>query len=394
MSSLTPEEVTRSTNTPSGVLRLVVVQPTPFCNINCSYCYLPGRQVRRVMAPEVLEAIYRRLAISQLPAPELVIAWHAGEPLTAGRAFYELAFRLAGQMPPSCRLIQTVQTNAMLIDQQWCDLFRAQNVHLGVSLDGPAFLHDSHRRTRSGVGTHAQVMRGITLLQENQVPFGVITVLTRDHLDRVDELFDFYVANGIRRVGFNIEEIEGVNTWSSLQGEGIEERYGAFLRRFYQRVADSEPRMQVREFDSLGSFIGDPRGKIERSSQTIPLSILNIDWAGNFTTFSPELLAMKSADYGDFILGNVLRDSFESVLESEKFQRIHEDIEAGVEACRQDCPYFSVCGGGTPANKYWENGTFRSTETMYCRLTKQVLTDIVFDELEARLGLGERETSC
>ena len=59
-----------------------------------------------------------------------------------------------------------------------------------------------------------------------------------------------------------------------------------------------------------------------------------------------------------------------------------EDIEAGVAMCRERCEYFSVCGGGEPVNKLAENGTFVSTETTYCRLTKMRATDLVLDALE------------
>jgi sulfatase maturation enzyme AslB (radical SAM superfamily) len=50
--------------------------------------------------------------------------------------------------------------------------------------------------------------------------------------------------------------------------------------------------------------------------------------------------------------------------------------------CRERCEYFSVCGGGEPVNKLAENGTFASTETAYCRLTKMRATDLVLDALE------------
>jgi uncharacterized protein len=59
-----------------------------------------------------------------------------------------------------------------------------------------------------------------------------------------------------------------------------------------------------------------------------------------------------------------------------------EDIEAGVAMCRDSCEYFSVCGGGEPVNKLAENGSFISTETTYCRLTKMRATDLVLDALE------------
>src|SRR6202030_1385737 len=113
-----------------------------------------------------------------------------------------------------------------------------------------------------------------------------------------------------------------------------------------------------------------------------PFAITSMDWAGNISTFSPELLGLKNAQYGDFLLGNINRDRLVDLPQQANFARMLEDIEAGVAMCRDSCEYFSVCGGGEPVNKLAENGTFVSTETTYCRLTKMRATDLVLDALE------------
>ena len=64
------------------------------------------------------------------------------------------------------------------------------------------------------------------------------------------------------------------------------------------------------------------------------------------------------------------------------FSRMREDIDTGVAMCRERCEYFSVCGGGEPVNKLAENGSFATTETVYCRLTKMRATDLVLDALD------------
>jgi uncharacterized protein len=113
-----------------------------------------------------------------------------------------------------------------------------------------------------------------------------------------------------------------------------------------------------------------------------PFAITSMDWAGNISTFSPELLGLKNASYGDFLLGNINYDALADMPRRSNFVRMHEDIAAGVAMCRERCEYFSVCGGGEPVNKMAENGTFVSTETTYCRVTKMRATDLVLDALE------------
>jgi uncharacterized protein len=209
-----------------------------------------------------------------------------------------------------------------------------------------------------------------------------------DTLDYPDELFAFYVNNGIRRVGFNIEEIEGVNKSSTLSPAAAEMKLRGFMTRFLDLVGEQDDRLDVREFRGFERLILERSDYLQRNQENKPLRILSVDWAGNFTTFSPELLGAASETYGGFYLGNVMRDDLGLVEHTPKFVRMAEDVEAGVESCRDTCEYFGVCGGGSPSNKYFETGSFRSTETLHCRLSRKVLADTLLQRLEASLGLA------
>jgi uncharacterized protein len=260
-----------------------------------------------------------------------------------------------------------------------------------VSIDGPEFLHDRNRKTRSGRGTFSQVISGIQRLQAHAVPFHVITVLTRASLDYPDELFEFYLEYGIRQVAFNIEEIEGIHLNSSLNSPELCDRFGDFLERFYDLVQLSGEPFFVREFASAVAGIMAESDREECfTHQTIPMAIVSVDCHGNFSTWSPELLGLRSSLYGDFTLGNVMTDSFDSVLTTPKFQHLSDDITAGIQSCQATCEYFPFCGGGAPVNKYFENGSFRSTETMFCRLTKKTVFDVVLQKLEVEAASRSR----
>ena len=75
----------------------------------------------------------------------------------------------------------------------------------------------------------------------------------------------------------------------------------------------------------------------------------------------------------------------EASLSNPAFLKVLEDTHAGVERCRRECDFFALCGGGAPANKYFENGTFESTETAYCRNIIQLPIRIVLEDLENSL---------
>ena len=374
----------------NGKLDLLVIQPTPFCNLDCDYCYLPFRQSKQRITPEILEQIFRRTFESSVVGDHFTVVWHAGEPLVLPVAFYREAIALVAKYNTGGTDVNhSFQTNGTLITREWCDFIREHQLRIGVSIDGPQFLHDRHRKTRSGKGTWSQVVHGIAMLRQYAIPFHVITVLTADSLDHADEIFEFYVQHGIRQIGFNVEEIEGVNRSSSLLGERMCERFTAFMSQFYDFAEQFSEPFYVREFQSATSAIMSG-GVMENAHthQTTPCGIISVDCRGNFSTFSPELLGLSSPDYGDFAFGNVMTDSFDSMLSKPKFQAVARDIAAGVHRCRDTCEYFAYCGGGAPVNKYFENGSFDSTETMFCRLSKQAVLDVVLSKLEQKVGLA------
>ncbi len=370
-----------------GPINLVIVQPTSFCNLNCDYCYLPDRQIRNQLSLDLIEPIFRSIFTSPFVGDGFAVAWHAGEPLAVPISFYKSAFALIDEASKKYNhteavVVQTLQTNATLITQAWCDLFIERQVEVGVSLDGPAFIHDAHRVTRKGTGSHEATMRGIKLLQANGIPFNVIAVVSKDSLEHADEIYRFFAENGIEDVGFNIEETEGLNTVSSLENKAeVDQRFRAFMQRMWELTAAGGGVFKLREFESICNMIYYD-SRLTQTDMNAPFVIVNFDYKGNFSTFDPEMLGVRTEQYGDFFFGNVLTDSLESICHTEKFQRVQADMQAGVALCRETCDYFGVCGGGAGSNKYWENGTFRSSETQACRYRTKVVTDIILAAFE------------
>lgn len=380
--------------------RLFVIQASPFCNLDCDYCYLPDRGNKARMSEATLRRAFERLFESGLAQEQLTVVWHAGEPLAVPVTWYERAWEAVTPLiPAGLRIDESFQTNGTNIDAKWCAYFKRRGVHVGVSVDGPALLNDRHRVTRAGRGTFDRTRRGMDLLRASEIDYHVISVLTWDALEYPDELYEFYVGHGIRRVGFNIEEKEGQAHESTLLREGVVDRYRRFLERFLERVQREPGRLLVRELDGAAAALlggpppGTPAASDPFNDQTEPFAILSVDHAGGFATFSPELLGLSGAPYGSFTLGNVHRDAYRDVVGTPGFRAIFGDIEAGLAACKQSCAYFSRCGGGAPANKYFENGSFASTETLYCRLTRKAVLDVVLENLERRVAARAQQPS-
>src|SRR5579864_2816245 len=149
-------------NLMKGKTELVVMQATPFCNINCLYCYLPNRSSTKRMDDKTLARIFEVLFASSLLSDQISIVWHAGEPLVLPIPFYEKAFQLAEQFNTrGIHVTHCFQTNGTLVNQAWCDFIRSHNVNVGVSLDGPRYIHDASRVDRVGRGTFDRALHGL-----------------------------------------------------------------------------------------------------------------------------------------------------------------------------------------------------------------------------------------
>jgi uncharacterized protein len=378
------------------MIETVVVQPTPFCNINCSYCYLPQRSVTTVMAQGTIVALFTKLFSSGWMPPGLTIIWHAGEPLVVPVSFYQTAFEtIEALRPGTLEIRHSIQTNGLLITPAWCELFKRWNVGVGVSVDGPRHLHDLHRVTRSGRGTFDRTIEGIRTLRREEVPFHVITVLSEGALNSPQEMLDFYVSEGIEDVCFNVEESEGDHVSGLFAAADLRGRFRRFLGEFWTLSRRSEQIRLVREIDGMLPRVFRPDDGALGNVQVEPFGMLNVDCLGNVSSFSPELLGLKNEQYADFIIGNILTDTLEQMRGSAAMVAMTRDIAAGVEDCRGSCEYFSVCGGGAPVNKLAENGSFRSTRTSFCQLTQMVPIDLIleaFDSLEGSMAAEDMTT--
>ena len=370
-----------------GPIGLVVVQSTSLCNLDCDYCYLPDRQRRRILDLELLPLLVQRILESPFCGPQISLVWHAGEPLTLPCSYYDEATAIIERClkqhgADGVVIEQHIQTNGTLINDAWCDCFRRNRIVVGVSVDGPADIHDAHRRFRNGNGSHHLTMRGIEALRRHGVPFHVIAVVTAAAMEQPEAMYRFFRDNGIAAVGFNVEEQEGVHTSSSMQGREREQQYRRFLEQFWQlSEADGHP-LRLREFEQVIGLIQRDQ-RLNQNELNRPFCILSVDWQGNFSTFDPELLSVSSDRYGSFNLGNLRSTSLVEAARSERFAQLWRDVVAGMDRCQGSCDYFGLCGGGMGSNKYWEHGTLDCSETSACRFKTMIPVQVLLDRFEA-----------
>lgn len=357
--------------------QLLVLQPTAFCNLDCTYCYLPDRANTSRMGKDVLQAIGARIVASAAFQDETTLIWHAGEPLVLPPEWYRNAIEILEKS--SKRLIprQSFQTNATLISDAWIDYLKDPSVSVGVSLDGPAELHDRFRVDRRGRGTWRSTMDGIDKLRRAGVAFHIIAVITEASLDRPREIARILADAGPDYIGLNIEEIDGINQSSTLFASATQGRIREFIAEFIEELQACESPPILREQQVLsGLLTGARHGLPARNQENVPGAILSVDINGNISSYSPELLGIKSEAYADFLFGNVKEISdITDIFLSRTFLKCQSAIAAGVSRCKKSCGHFALCGGGSPANKFGETGRLDSTETHFCKISVKTVLD-------------------
>jgi len=244
------------------------------CNLDCKYCFykrrpaispatcgqgLPPAQVRGLnsrqrMSEQVLEKLVKDYM--QLRFSPAGFAWQGGEPTLMGLDFYKKVVELqkkygaSGQEVGNC-----LQTNAILLNDEWCRFLHDSKFLVGISIDGPKELHDYYRLDHSGHGTFDKVMRAIEKCKEHKVEFNTLTLLNDKNVEHPDEIFDFFIENGIKYLQFIPCVETDPETFQIKDFSATPQQLGEFWCRIFDRWYEYGPKnLSIRDFDSILSY--------------------------------------------------------------------------------------------------------------------------------------------
>jgi len=186
----------------------VMAKPAgPMCNLRCEYCFylekqsLFPKQEGWKMSDEVLESYIRQMITAQ-GTPEVSFAWQGGEPTLMGIDFFRKVLAIQKKHAKGKRIHNALQTNGTLLDDDWCEFLAENNFLVGISIDGPAALHDRYRRDRHEAPTHDRVMRGLACLIRHGVEFNTLTVVNRHNSREPLRVYRFLKEIGSRYMQF------------------------------------------------------------------------------------------------------------------------------------------------------------------------------------------------
>ncbi|MFZ6042415.1 anaerobic sulfatase maturase [Vibrio natriegens] len=167
------------------------------CNIDCQYCFylhkenLLHQPKQPKMDDETLEAFVKSYIESQ-DGEEIVFSWQGGEPTLLGLDYFRKVVELQKKYKPSgIRIENDLQTNGILLNDEWCEFLLANNFLVGLSIDGPEELHDKYRKTRSGKPTFHLVMKAVEKLQRHGVRFNALVTVNRHNVKYPVEIYRF-----------------------------------------------------------------------------------------------------------------------------------------------------------------------------------------------------------
>ena len=348
-----------------------VIKVTERCNINCDYCYVYHKGNDDFMARPALmkfsefDKIINFLVqgVSDMGAKRMSVIFHGGEPLLLKKVvFSKFCAQLRERIPSTVSLNLGLQTNAILIDEEWIGLFRQHHVFVSVSLDGPAEIHDRHRRDHRDRGTHAGVVKGLKLLQEaaddEVLPHpGVICVIDPETDAR--KIYRYFVDDlGFRSLIFHLPmDTHETGGWINMRA-----LTGYLLELFEEWSSDDNPNIRVRMFEEIMThFLRKPpmHADVEVESRIQHVTI-STDGTIGVDELKPTGIRHDVFNVSNTTLLQYAKSDL-SVFLRAMYRSIPTDCA--------DCVWATYCGGGSKhgvAVNRWSNASGFNTRSLIC----------------------------
>lgn len=348
------------------------------CNLRCDYCYylekgdmLAPKEAMPEMSDEVLEAFVKSYIEAQPEGMPVAFTWHGGEALLRKRSFYERALQLQAKYAGGRSIENSLQTNGVLMSEDWCRFFRDNNFLIGISLDGNEEQHDTFRRTVGGQGSFARVMRAIEMMQRMGVEFNILSTINSRNADEPLEYYRFLKGIGAKYIQFSpiVERVHSASAkYQHIEAPYIDLR--ASLRQMNEGLDVRLAPYSVKP-SQWGDFLISLFDEWVRADVgEVFVQLFDATLAGamgvmpGVCIFAPECGHAGIVEHnGDFFscdhyvyprykLGNILSDDLAERMRSPEQKRFGEAKRLGLTAECKACRYLHLCHGECPKNRF------------------------------------------
>jgi uncharacterized protein len=343
----------------------------PICNLDCTYCFytekealFPKEQNYR-MSDEILEA-YIRKNLDEQEIPEITFAWQGGEPTLMGLDFFRKAIKLQKRYNKGKKIINTFQTNGILLDDEWCEFLAQHNFLIGLSLDGPEDIHDKYRYDHKKRPTFQLVIRGLRLLQKHNVEYNILACVNSESSKRPLDVYHFFKEKGVKFIQFipiverkpdaNAEELDlklavppaldreeaaiAVTPWTVEPAA-----YSYFMRRIIDEwVRHDVGKVFVMNFEwALNCWMGLPSPSCFFAKRCGDSVIIE---------HNGDIYSCDHFMYPQYRLGNILTDDLKKMIFSKQQLEFGAVKETTLPKQCQQCDALFVCNGGCPKHRF------------------------------------------
>lgn len=322
------------------------------CNLDCRYCYYLKKQdlypqgESSRMPDDLLEQyIVRHIEAS--PGPSVTFSWHGGEPTILGLEYFRTIVALQRKhQPPGWRIGNGMQTNGILLDEEWCRFLSAKGFSVGLSLDGPEDMHDRYRVTKGRKPSHRRAMRAFKLLRRYRIPCDILCVVHDQNVQHPTRLYRYFKEIGGRHLGFLpvVEPVDGA-------GGGVSpctvpaDAFGAFLCTIFDEwVRNDVGRLAVQLFEEAAR----PARGLEHSlcvfretCGEIPV----VERNGDFFSCDHFVDAQHR-------VGNIRETPLANLLDSPAQRAFGQAKLDTLPRYCQTCPVLAMCNGGCPKDRF------------------------------------------
>lgn len=336
----------------------LIIKVTNACDMKCRYCFIEPSVYHKTMKPETAQRVVRGFLDSDY-FESVHFVWHGGEPLLRGRRFFEPIFEQQRATTTRVRYENSTQTNATHLDEEMIDFLLANDVSIGLSLDGPAGLNDASRKARAtpaagGAGgdvasarrmraaaPHATTVAAAAALKSRGREAGAIVTVNRNNVAEPEAIYAEFAGRGLH-MKVNPLTRSGLADTPIGEDLGISaEQYGEFLVRLFDAWFD-DPERAI-SIEPLSQHISRILGDQATHSCFYTLSCHHF-----FLGISPDGDLFPCGMFQgepSFRYGNIHQLDPEEVAQTVLFGRIEERERRVLQTCSR-CAFFDLCYSG------------------------------------------------
>lgn len=322
------------------------------CNLGCRYCYYLDKRslyprINHFLMPDDILERYIKQHIKATTENIIGFSWHGGEPLLAGIDFYKKAIRLQiANKPAGKTIVNGIQTNGTLINDEWCRFFAGEGFVVGLSIDGPADLHNKYRRTKDDRSTWAQVNRGFQLLKKHGIIPEILCVVNAENVKHPHIVYDQFKQMGAKYITFlPLVEPDTGSSMGVSYDSVPSEQFGLFLSEVFDEWVEKDIgniKIQIFEEAARTAFNQEHTLCIfKKGCGGVPV----IEHNGDF--YSCDHYVNK-----EHLLGNIMDHSLTYFLESEKQKDFGRYKSVTLPGYCSICEVRSMCNGECPKNRF------------------------------------------